>query len=245
MMKIALVTGASRGIGRATALELSKSGCAVAVHYSHNRDLAEGLVSEITSANGRAISFQADLSDSNSARKLVATVTRDLGAPDILINNAGAMTDASVAEMSDEIWDQAIEINLSSAFRVTRECISAMVEKKWGRIISISSQVAFTGSANHAHYSAAKAGLLGFTYSLAKELGPSGITVNSVLPGRISTDMISERSQGRMEEWLAQTPLRRLGTSQEVAGAIAFLASEKASYITGAALNVNGGLVMG
>ena len=244
-MNIALVTGASRGIGRATALELSKSGCAVAVHYVKNRELAEILVSEINSANGRAISFQADLSDSRSARKLVATVKRDLGAPNILINNAGDMTDVSVAEMSDETWDRAIEINLSSAFRVTHECIPSMLENKWGRIISVSSQVAFTGSANHAHYSAAKAGLLGFTYSLAKELGPNGITVNCVLPGRISTQMIGERSQGRMEEWLAQTPLRRLGTSEEIADAICFLASEKASYITGAALNVNGGLVMG
>ena len=155
------------------------------------------------------------------------------------------MTDGSIAEMSDVMWDETIAVNLSAVFKLSRACIPAMVANKWGRIISISSQVAHTGSANHAHYSATKAALLGFSYSAAKELGASGITANVVVPGRIDTDMISVRSVGRMDEWMAQTPLGRLGTPNEVAGVVNFLASNEASYITGAAINVNGGLVMG
>ena len=155
------------------------------------------------------------------------------------------MTDASIIEMSDEVWDETLNLNLTASFKLIRAVASDMVKNKWGRIINISSQVALTGSTNHAHYSAAKSGLLGLTYSAAKEFGASGVTVNAVLPGRIETNMISARSVGRLDEWLAQTPLARLGDSAEVASLIAFLASDQASYISGAAINVNGGLVMG
>jgi NAD(P)-dependent dehydrogenase (short-subunit alcohol dehydrogenase family) len=155
------------------------------------------------------------------------------------------MSDESITKMSDELWDEAINLNLSVAFKLIRATADQMVLNKWGRIINVSSQVALTGSANHAHYAAAKAGLLGLTYSAAKEFGASGVTVNAVLPGRIQTNMIAKRSDGRMDEWLKQTPLARLGKAEEIASMIAFLVSEKASYVTGAAINVNGGLVMG
>jgi 3-oxoacyl-[acyl-carrier protein] reductase len=244
-MKVALVTGASRGIGRAIALSLASDGLAVAVHYDKSADAAQKVVSEITESGGTAIAFQGNLASPDVPADLVARVKSQLGSIDILVNNAAVMTDSSITEMSDEMWDETIAVNLSAVFKLTRACIPAMVEKKWGRIISISSQVAQTGSANHAHYSATKASLLGFTYSAAKELGASGITANVVLPGRIETDMISVRSVGRMDEWMSQTPLGRLGKPEEVAGVVTFLASVESSYITGAAINVNGGLVMG
>ena len=244
-MKVALVTGASRGIGRAIATSLASSGVTVAVHYDKSADAALEVVNEITKSGGSAQVFQASLGQPNAPADLVQRVAKEFGAINILINNAAVMTDGSIAEMSDAMWDETIAVNLSAVFKLSRACIPAMVANKWGRIISISSQVAHTGSANHAHYSATKAALLGFSYSAAKELGVSGITANVVVPGRIDTDMISVRSVGRMDEWMAQTPLGRLGTPNEVASVVNFLASNDASYITGAAINVNGGLVMG
>jgi NAD(P)-dependent dehydrogenase (short-subunit alcohol dehydrogenase family) len=244
-MKVALVTGASRGIGRAIATSLASSGVTVAVHYDKSVDAALEVVNEITKSGGSAQVFQASLGQPDAPADLVQRVAKEFGAINILINNAAVMTDGSIAEMSDAMWDETIAVNLSAVFKLSRACIPAMVANKWGRIISISSQVAHTGSANHAHYSATKAALLGFSYSAAKELGVSGITANVVVPGRIDTDMISVRSVGRMDEWMAQTPLGRLGTPNEVASVVNFLASNDASYITGAAINVNGGLVMG
>jgi len=236
-MKIALVTGGATGIGAATVRELASQGVAVAFQYSSSTKDAAELESELLKKNLKVKSFQADLSKPESAKDLVSNVEKELGSIDILINNAGLMTDSSIIDMSEELWDEAMQVNLSSTFRLVKYCAPNMLKNKWGRIINI--------SANHAHYSAAKAGLLGFTYSAAKEYGKAGVTVNAVLPGRIETKMIAERSKGRLEEWLSQTPMNRLGTAEEVSGVIAFLASDKASYITGAAINVNGGLVMG
>ncbi len=244
-MKVALVTGGATGIGAATVEALAAEGIAVAIQYSSSKVQAEGLASKLKLAGSKVEIFQSDLTKPDSANTLVSEVKKSLGEIDILINNAGLMSDASIIQMSDQLWDEAININLTASFKLIRACAPDMVAKKWGRIINISSQVALTGSANHAHYSAAKAGLLGLTYSAAKEYGKESITVNAVLPGRIETSMISERSKGRLDEWLSQTPLNRLGTPLEVAAMITFLASEKASYITGAAINVNGGLVMG
>jgi len=215
------------------------------LQYSSSANEAKQIAEELNSKGLKVEIFQADLSQKDSAERLVASIKAKLGDIDILINNAGSMSDASIIEMSDELWDQALNINLTTAFKLIRACAPSMVGKKWGRIINVSSQVALTGSANHAHYATAKAGLLGLTYSAAKEYGASGVTVNAVLPGRIETNMISQRSKGRLDEWLAQTPLNRLGSPDEVSGVINFLVSEKASYMTGAAINVNGGLVMG
>ena len=243
--RVALVTGGSRGIGRAACLLLASHGAAVGVHYRSQAEAAERVVTAIREAGGQAVAVAADLALADAAEALVRSVSEALGPVDILVNNAGEMTDGPVETMSDEVWDRSLAVNLSAAFRCTRACLPAMKAKGWGRIINVTSQAVYTGSANHAHYAAAKSGLHGFTFSLAKEMGPSGITVNLVAPGRIRTDMLLERSAGREEEWLRQTPVRRLGEPEEVAGPIAFLASDAASYITGATLHVNGGLVMG
>jgi 3-oxoacyl-[acyl-carrier protein] reductase len=244
-MRVALVTGGATGIGAATVAELAAKKVNVALHYSSSKNEADKLVDLLSKAGVEVKAFHADLSQKEAPGALVAQVKQHFGSLDILVNNAGLMTDASIIEMSDEFWDETLNLNLTASFKLIRAVASDMVKKKWGRIINISSQVALTGSTNHAHYSAAKSGLLGLTYSAAKEFGASGVTVNAVLPGRIETNMISARSVGRLDEWLAQTPLARLGDSAEVASLIAFLASDQASYISGAAINVNGGLVMG
>ena len=243
--RVALVTGGSRGIGRAACLLLASQGAPVAVHYRSRVDAADQVVAAIREAGGEARAVSADLSAADAAEDLVRSVSDALGPVDILVNNAGEMTDGPVETMTDEAWERSLAVNLSAAFRCSRACLAAMKAKGWGRIINVTTQAVYTGSANHAHYAAAKSGLHGFTFSLAKELGPSGITVNLVAPGRIRTDMLLERSAGREEEWLRQTPMRRLGEPEDVAGPIAFLASDAASYITGATLHVNGGLVMG
>jgi NAD(P)-dependent dehydrogenase (short-subunit alcohol dehydrogenase family) len=242
---VALVTGGATGIGAATVAALAADKVSVALQYSSSANEAKQIAEQLNSKGLKVEIFQADLSQKDSADNLVASVKAKLGGIDILVNNAGLMTDASIIQMSDELWDQALNVNLTAAFKLIRACAPSMVSKKWGRIINISSQVALVGSANHAHYATAKAGLLGLTYSAAKEYGASGVTVNAVLPGRIQTNMIAQRSIGRLDEWLAQTPLNRLGKPEEVAGMINFLASEMASYVTGASINVNGGLVMG
>lgn len=242
---VALVTGGSRGIGRATCLALAARGAAVAIHYHNREDAAREVVQQIQAAGGRAVSVQADLADGAAASDLVAQVNTALGPVDILVNNAAEYGTATVLEMTDAEWARTLELNLTAPFRLARACMPAMIAQGWGRIINISSQAAYTGSARHAHYAAAKAGLLGLTFTLAKELGPHGVTANVVVPGRIVTDMLSGQLPTRAEEWLGQTPLRRFGQPEEVAAAIAFLASDEASYITGAALQVGGGLVMG
>ena len=244
-MKVALVTGGATGIGAATVKALAEEKITVALQYSSSEKEAKQIGDQLNDKGFKVEIFQADLSQTGNAENLVAQVKQKLGDIDILINNAGVMSDASIIQMSDALWDEAININLTAAFKLIRACAPSMVSKKWGRVINISSQVALTGSANHAHYATAKAGLLGLTYSAAKEYGASGVTVNAVLPGRIETKMIADRSIGRLDEWLSQTPLNRLGRPDEVASMINFLASEKASYVTGAAINVNGGLVMG
>lgn len=244
-MRVALVTGGATGIGAATVSALAADNLKVALHYLSSKDAAIKLADNLKSNGAKVEVFHADLTQKGSTEDLVKNVTSKLGAIDILVNNAGLMSDEGITKMSDELWDEAINLNLTVAFKLIRATANQMQLNKWGRIINVSSQVALTGSANHAHYAAAKAGLLGLTYSAAKEFGASGVTVNAVLPGRIETNMISDRSKGRMDEWLKQTPMGRLGKSEEVASMIAFLVSEKASYITGAAINVNGGLVMG
>ena len=244
-MRIALVTGGATGIGAATVAALAKEKITVALQYSSSQTEAKQIADQLKEKGFKVGIFQADLSQKGSAENLVTEVKQKLGDIDILVNNAGVMSDASIIKMSDDLWDEAINVNLTAAFKLIRASAPSMVGKKWGRIINISSQVALTGSANHAHYATAKAGLLGLTYSAAKEYGASGVTVNAVLPGRIETKMIADLSIGRLDEWLSQTPLNRLGRPDEVASMINFLASDASSYITGAAINVNGGLVMG
>jgi NAD(P)-dependent dehydrogenase (short-subunit alcohol dehydrogenase family) len=244
-VKVALVTGGATGIGAATVKALAEEKISVALQYSSSQVEAKKLADQLNAQGFKVEIFQADLSQKGSAENLVTQIKQKLGDVDILVNNAGVMSDSSIVKMSDDLWDEAINVNLTAAFKLIRACAPSMVSKKWGRVINISSQVALTGSANHAHYATAKAGLLGLTYSAAKEYGASGVTVNAVLPGRIETKMIADRSVGRLDEWLSQTPLNRLGRADEVASMINFLASDASSYITGASINVNGGLVMG
>jgi NAD(P)-dependent dehydrogenase (short-subunit alcohol dehydrogenase family) len=206
---------------------------------------AAEVVQQIQAGGERALAIQADALDSDAIKRSVGEAASALGSVDILVNNLGEMGSGPVADLKDEEWEHSLAVNLGSAFRYARECIPAMKERRWGRIINLSSQAAYTGSGHHAHYAAAKSGLLGLTFSLAKELGAWGITANVVAPGRILTDMLLDGMAGREEEWLRQTPLQRFGRPEEVAAPIAFLASEDASYITGAVLNVSGGQLMG
>ena len=189
--------------------------------------------------------MQADLGDPASVEKLVQGCNEALGHIDILVNNAGEMTHALNVDMTDELWDHAMDLHLKAVYRLTKAFSPAMMERNWGRIINVSSQVVFTGSNKHSHYAAAKSGLHGYTFSLVKELGPYGITANLVSPGRILTDMILPHISVRKEEWMKQTPLQRFGEPEEVASVIVFLASAEAGYISGANIHVNGGLVMG
>ncbi|MFN8376947.1 MAG: SDR family NAD(P)-dependent oxidoreductase, partial [Anaerolineae bacterium] len=177
-------------------------------------------------------------------QQLVDAALSSWGQVDILVNNAGDMPKGAVEEISDATLDYTFTVNLLSAFRCARACLPGMKQRAWGRIISISSQSAYSGSLNYAHYAASKSGMEGFSYSLAKEVAAHGITVNLVAPGRIVTDMLLPQLPAREEEWSKQTPMRRLGQPEEVAAAIAFLASEAASYITGTTIHVNGGLIM-
>jgi 3-oxoacyl-[acyl-carrier protein] reductase len=241
---VALVTGGARGIGQATVRALAAKGARVAIHYRTQADSAHVLAAELHAAGQPSLALQADLSDPAAAATLVNTVIQHFGHCDILVNNAADFTTAPVTSMSDAQWEHTLSVNLSAAFRCIRAVLPGMQAHRWGRIINVTSQAAWNGSANHAHYAAAKAGLAGLTYSVAKEVATQGITVNLVAPGRILTDMIAEDLAAREAEWLQQIPMRRFGEPAEVATAIAFLATEAARYITGSTLHVNGGQLM-
>jgi 3-oxoacyl-[acyl-carrier protein] reductase len=242
--RVAIVTGGSRGIGRATCLMLAEAGANVVVHYRSQADAANEVVAQIEAAGGSAIAVGADMRDPEAPGALVTKTLDRYGKVDILVNNAGEMAAGAVIDLSDELWIKTLNVNLTAVFRCTRACLPAMRAHQWGRIINVTSQAAWTGSANNAHYAASKSGLQGFTFSLVKEEASNGITVNLVAPGRIVTDLIKDSIPRREEEWLKQTPMRRLGQPDEVAAAIVFLASDAASYITGTTIHVNGGLVM-
>jgi NAD(P)-dependent dehydrogenase (short-subunit alcohol dehydrogenase family) len=240
-LSVALVTGGSGGIGRAICTALAARGTAVAVHYHRDRKTADDLATRL----GNAVALQADLTSPAAPDELVSAATDRLGTITVLVNNAGLMTDSRLEELTDALLEETLAVHLTAAFRLCRAVVPAMRSAGFGRIVNVSSQAAVMGSVAHAHYAAAKAGLHGLTFSLAKEVAPDGITVNLVLPGRIRTPLLEQRIKGREAEWLAQTPIGRLGTPEEVAAAVSFLASEQAGYITGAALNVSGGLFMG
>ena len=239
------MTGGSRGIGRAICIRLAAQGARVAVHYHQRAGEAEDVCATITRTGGTAIALAAELGTEAACQSLVRAAEAGLGPIGILVNNAGVLTGAPIEQLDAARWQETLAVNLSAPFHCARACVPAMRASGWGRIISLSSQAAFTGSREHAHYAAAKAGLAGMSFSLARELGPDRITVNLVSPGRVETDMLAGQLEERRKEWLAQTPLGRLGTPDEVAAAVVFLASDEAAYITGTNLHVNGGLVMG
>ena len=240
---IALVTGASRGIGLAIALELGRRGAKV-VGTATSREGAEKITNILKEKgiDGRGIAL--DVTDQASIDAALADIQTSPGAPTILVNNAGITRDNILMRMKDAEWDAIMDTNLKSVFRMSRACMRAMTKARRGRIISISSVVGASGNAGQANYAAAKAGVVGFTKALARELGSRSITVNAVAPGFIDTDMTRALTDEQKEGLLQQIPLGRLGTPEEIAGAVAFLASPEAAYITGTTIHVNGGMYM-
>jgi 3-oxoacyl-[acyl-carrier protein] reductase len=242
-MRKALITGSSRGIGKAIALELARRGHAVAIHYGSNKEAAETVAAAAKELGApQAVVLGADLSDLNAAGKLVTEANAALGGLDILVNNAGIARDTLLIRMKDEDWDTVIETNLSAIFHTTREAVKIMMRAKWGRIVNITSVVGILGNPGQANYVAAKAGLIGFTKVVAKEYASRGITVNAIAPGFIESDMTAKLPENVQQEYLKQIPVGRFGKPEEVAKAVAFLASEDAAYINGQTLCVDGGM---
>ena len=240
--RVAIVTGASRGIGRAIAVALARGGAAVVVNYTSRADAAAQTVEALKDAGGRALAFRADVVDPGEAAGLVKAAVDEFGRVDILVNNAGVTRDNLILRMKDEDWDTVLGVNLKGAFNCTRAAARGMVKNHYGRIINISSVVGLTGNSGQANYCAAKAGLIGFTKAMAKELGSRNITVNAVAPGFITTEMTAGLAEEMKEKMLAQVPLKRFGGPEEVAGVVAFLASDAAGYITGQTITVDGGM---
>ena len=242
--RIALVTGASQGIGRACALRLAREGATVALAARNLAKLAE-VAAEIAASGGAAHAFALDLSSEDSIKECAKAVLAQFGGVHILVNNAGITRDILALRMKRKDWDDVLTTNLTGAFLMSQAVMSAMVKNRWGRIINVTSVVGETGQAGQANYAASKAGLIGLTKSLARELASRTITVNAVAPGYIDTAMTSVLTDEQKAATAQHIPLGRVGTDIEVAHAVAFLASEEASYITGHTLDVNGGLYMG
>ena len=243
MGQTALVTGASRGIGKAVALEVAAAGATVAVNYANSNAGADAVVAEITAKGGSAYALQADVSQEEEVNALVEAVIKRSGSLDVLVNNAGITRDGLLMRMKTSDWQAVINLNLTGVFLCTRAVTRPMLKQKRGRIVNITSVVGLMGNAGQANYAAAKAGVIGFTRSSAKELASRGITVNAVAPGFIATDMTKDL---QAEALLAAIPLGRYGEVAEVAGAVRFLAADPASaYITGQVLQVDGGMLMG
>lgn len=243
--RIALVTGGSRGIGAATAIALADSGHAVAVGYRSGADEAKTIVAAIEEGGGRAISVAIDVTEPASVDRGLTDIEQNLGPVAVLVNNAGVTADGLFIRMTDDRWRTVMATNLDGAFHVTRRATPGMVRARWGRVVNISSVVGLTGSAGQANYAAAKAGLIGLTRSLARELAARNITCNVVAPGPVSTAMIDSLPDARRAELMSAVPIGRFSTPEEVAAATAFLCSEAAATITGAVLPVDGGLGMG
>ncbi|MGD1903603.1 MAG: 3-oxoacyl-[acyl-carrier-protein] reductase [Geitlerinemataceae cyanobacterium] len=240
--KAAIVTGGSRGIGRATALALAASGASVAVNYASSSSAADEVVSKIEAMGGKAIAIQADVSKEEDVDNLVKTTKKEFGSVDVLVNNAGITRDTLLLRMKPADWQAVIDLNLTGVFLCTRAVSKIMLKQKSGRIINIASVAGQMGNPGQANYSAAKAGVIGFTKTVAKEMAPRGVTVNAVAPGFIATDMTSDLEAEGILQFI---PLGRYGESEEVAGMIRFLAADPAAdYITGQTFNVDGGMVM-
>ena len=241
-MKTVIITGGSRGIGRAIALRLAEDGANVAVIYAGSADKAKAVVNEITALGVNAKAYRCNVADSAAVNETVKAVTNDLGKIDILVNNAGITRDGLMLRMKDEDFDAVLDTNLKGAFNMIRACYSGFIRKKSGRIINISSVSGIMGNAGQANYSASKAGVIGLTKSVARELASRGITCNAVAPGFIQTDMTE--NLGDNNPLLNSIPLGRMGKPEDIAAAVAFLASDSAAYITGEVLKVDGGLAI-
>ena len=242
--RVAMVTGASQGIGRACAVSLAKAGAQVALAARNGSKLAE-VAAEIEAAGGKAMPFEMDLASEESIKAVTKAVVAQYGKIEILVNNGGITRDNLMLRMKLADWNAVLQTNLTGAFLLTQAAVSSMLKTRWGRIINISSVVGETGQAGQANYAASKAGLIGLTMSLARELASRNITVNAVAPGYISTPMTDVLNDQQRSAMLTQIPLDRAGTPEDVASAVVFLASDQAGYITGHVLDVNGGMHMG
>ena len=242
--KVALVTGASRGIGRAIAIRLAAEGAKVAINFAGNTEKAEAVKAEIEAAGGEALLVQANVADAAAVEEMVAKVVEAFGGIDVLVNNAGITRDGLLVRMKDEDFDAVLDTNLKGVFYCTKVVSKLMMKKRSGRIVNMTSVVGVNGNAGQTNYAAAKAGVIGFSKSAAKEFASRGITVNMVAPGFIDTDMTSVLSDKAKEAAMAGIPLQRMGTPENVADAVVFLVSDQAAYITGQVIHVDGGMVM-
>lgn len=242
--KVAVVTGSSRGIGATVAKILALRGARVVVNHRNSAEAAQRVVAQINSSGGIATVIQADVSRSDEAQQLVKDTIDTYGQIDILVNNAGTTRDKLIMTMKDEDWDVVLQTNLTSAYYCAKAAVRPMMKKRWGRIINITSVVGLAGQAGQTNYAASKAGIVGFTKSLAKEVGSRNITVNAVAPGFIPTALTEVLPDEQIQATIKATPLGRLGTVEDVAYAVLFLASDEGAFITGQVLTVDGGLVM-
>jgi 3-oxoacyl-[acyl-carrier protein] reductase len=241
--KVALVTGATRGIGRAIALSLGQQGATV-VGTATSEKGAETISAFLQEANISGKGVVLNVTDNEAIETTVSAIEAEFGAPDILVNNAGITRDNLLMRMKDEEWDDIINTNLTPIFKLSKRCLRAMTKARWGRIITITSVVGAMGNAGQTNYAAAKAGVIGFSKSLAREVGARGITVNTVAPGFIDTDMTSSLPEAHKAALLENVPAKRLGEAEEIAAAVSYLASPLAGYVTGETLHVNGGMYM-
>lgn len=242
--KVALITGGSRGIGRAVAIKLAGAGAKVVINYAGNLAAAQEVEQTIKAAGGEAVIIQSDVADAGNVERMINQIIDTYGRIDILVNNAGITRDGLLIRMKEEDWDAVINTNLTGVFHCTKAVARLMTKQRSGKIINISSVVGVTGNVGQANYAAAKAGVIGFTKAMAKELASRGITVNAVAPGFIATDMTAVLPEQIKTELITRIPLGKLGSPEDISAAVLFLASEAANYITGQTLNVNGGMAM-
>lgn len=242
--KVALITGGTRGIGRAIALKLSEEGYNIAISYINNNKKAQEVVDEIEKNNVKALAIKADVSKEEEVNNMMKVINKELGNIDVLVNNAGITRDNLLIRMKTEDWDQVIDTNLRGVFLCTKAVARGMMKKRYGKIVNIASIVGISGNTGQGNYSASKAGVIGFTRSIAKELGSRGINVNAVAPGFIETDMTQVLEDNIKDEMLKSIPLNRAGKPEDVANLVVFLCSEKADYITGQVIHVDGGMLI-